>query len=154
MPCDILFIGEGPGKSEDHLGFPFVGEAGHKLQEIIREAGLGEYTWGTTNVVACVPKRADKQGIVTIKAPKKDEIASCRDRLLQTLALAQPQALVYVGKIAGDHPVLDERYSELPRTFIVHPASIIRNPGRETLLTRQCIHKLTALKEQLDGLRS
>lgn len=35
VPCDVLFIGEAPGASEDALGLPFVGPAGHLLNQII-----------------------------------------------------------------------------------------------------------------------
>lgn len=34
-PCDVLLVGEAPGRSEDALGEPFVGEAGYCLKEII-----------------------------------------------------------------------------------------------------------------------
>lgn len=39
IPCDVLFIGEAPGDSENVLGQPFIGPAGKLLDEIIREAG-------------------------------------------------------------------------------------------------------------------
>lgn len=38
IPCDVLFIGEAPGASEDILGQPFVGPAGKLLDGIIQEA--------------------------------------------------------------------------------------------------------------------
>lgn len=38
VPCDILFIGEAPGESEDCLGQPFVGPAGQLLDRIVRLA--------------------------------------------------------------------------------------------------------------------
>lgn len=38
VPCDVLFIGEGPGESEDVLGAPFVGPAGHLLDHIIERS--------------------------------------------------------------------------------------------------------------------
>ena len=38
VPCDILFIGEAPGPSEDVIGQPFIGPAGHLLDRIIDKA--------------------------------------------------------------------------------------------------------------------
>ena len=38
VPADVCWIGEAPGKSEDSLGAPFVGKAGHRLDEIVRHA--------------------------------------------------------------------------------------------------------------------
>jgi uracil-DNA glycosylase len=41
IPCDILFVGEAPGRSEDALGKPFVGPAGILLDEMIEDALSG-----------------------------------------------------------------------------------------------------------------
>lgn len=38
LPADVLFVGEAPGPSEDVIGQPFIGPAGHLLDEIIAEA--------------------------------------------------------------------------------------------------------------------
>ena len=38
--ADIVFIGEAPGKNEDLLGEPFVGIAGKKLAEALKNSGL------------------------------------------------------------------------------------------------------------------
>lgn len=42
LPCDVLFVGEAPGESEDVVGQPFVGPAGHLLDRIVREAFGGK----------------------------------------------------------------------------------------------------------------
>src|SRR5687768_11168283 len=61
IPCDILFIGEAPGDSEDTIGYPFIGRAGkifNKLLLAARERTLWKHwTYGITNVVACRPPR-------------------------------------------------------------------------------------------------
>src|SRR5688572_27705229 len=38
LPCDVLFIGEAPGDSEDVTGNPFTGPAGSLLDDIITQA--------------------------------------------------------------------------------------------------------------------
>lgn len=38
LPCDVLFVGEAPGKSEDAVGAPFVGPAGQLLDAIVAGA--------------------------------------------------------------------------------------------------------------------
>ena len=38
--ADIVFIGEAPGKNEDLHGEPFVGIAGKKLDEALKNSGL------------------------------------------------------------------------------------------------------------------
>jgi uracil-DNA glycosylase len=65
VPCDVLFIGEAPGASEDVLGLPFVGPAGHMLDYIIersigehnelrKEKGLPGLRVAMTNLVCCM----------------------------------------------------------------------------------------------------
>lgn len=38
LPADLAIIGEGPGESEDIIGFPFVGPAGRLLDELVATA--------------------------------------------------------------------------------------------------------------------
>ncbi len=38
LPCDVLFVGESPGKSEDVLGEPFIGPSGQLLGKIVQKA--------------------------------------------------------------------------------------------------------------------
>lgn len=38
VPCDLLFVGEAPGSSEDVIGRPFVGPAGQLLDEICKRS--------------------------------------------------------------------------------------------------------------------
>ena len=40
LPCDVLFIGEAPGESENVIGLPFVGPAGKLLDKMIKK-GIG-----------------------------------------------------------------------------------------------------------------
>lgn len=46
VPCDVLFIGEAPGVSEDVIGFPFVGPAGGIMDKIVKEALDGIHLCG------------------------------------------------------------------------------------------------------------
>src|SRR4051812_28157858 len=58
LPCDVLFIGEAPGSSEDALGLPFVGPAGDLLDQIKQRALPPETSCAFTNLVACYPREA------------------------------------------------------------------------------------------------
>ena len=40
VPCDLLLIGEAPGKTEDAVGQPFVGKSGKLLDEWLIEVRL------------------------------------------------------------------------------------------------------------------
>jgi len=37
--ADIIFIGEAPGKNEDLYGEPFIGTAGKRLDDALKNAG-------------------------------------------------------------------------------------------------------------------
>ena len=51
----VMFIGEAPGKNEDLQGEPFVGAAGHYLNELLGCAGLRREDVFIANVLKCRP---------------------------------------------------------------------------------------------------
>lgn len=131
VPADILFIGEGPGQSEDTLGVPFVGPAGRLLDSIVgmaleaiqdeRQAdGKDQLRWCFTNVVACMPTDEDgnKSG-----APEAQEIKSCRPRLEEFIGIVRPRMLVAVGDVA--HKNLSGVIGSRLYCHIVHPSHIL-----------------------------
>lgn len=145
VPCDVLFIGEAPGLSEDVLGSPFVGPAGKLLDEIIR-VSIGDFiwpgvtdendndvpiTWGFTNLVACIPRGDDG---AKFTEPPEESIKACRQRLDEFIAISQPKLIVRVGTLsqkwltqsAADHTC-----------NIVHPAAILRADVTQRGLMRQ-----------------
>lgn len=44
QPCEILLVGEAPGKTEDALGLPFLGAAGQELRSQLEIAGFSPGT--------------------------------------------------------------------------------------------------------------
>lgn len=123
LPCNILFIGEAPGESEDALGYPFVGPTGQLLAELVDqacfEAGyevagstpvhyasqvskLKSPTYGITNIVSCLPLQPDPEELSSgsIRPPNKEEATACRKRLEEIYNLARPKTVVCLGQIA------------------------------------------------------
>ncbi len=125
LPCDILFVGEAPGVSEDVLGKPFVGPAGKLLDKITR-SGLSVASFPVscawTNLVSCIPK--DEEGAKT-REPPPESIEACAPRLREFVRLADPQVLVAVGLVAERwlHKILRARYRIVN---VMHPAAILR----------------------------
>lgn len=125
VPCDVLLVGEAPGQSEDVLGQPFVGPAGHLLDKQIEEAlansGATELRIAFTNLVCCIPK--ESRGGQKVSEPSKECIEACERRLIDFIHLCQPKLIVCVGELA-------ERYaswgSSAVVTQITHPAAILR----------------------------
>lgn len=121
VPCDVLFIGEAPGASEDVLGSPFRGPAGHLLGKIIAEGFLeNPSSYALTNLVACIPIEGGNK----IYEPSKACIKACSSRLEEVIDLCQTSAIVAVGKLAAK--VLKADYDVPFFQEIVHPAAILR----------------------------
>ena len=143
LPCDILFVGEAPGRAEDVLGRAFVGPAGHELdyeiETAITKCGLqNPPDLAFTNLVGCIPlDEINKKN----NAPPKESIKTCRERLFEFIDLASPSAVIACGdlphkelnKIRGGHDILSE-----VRIFkITHPARILRADISQQGLMRQ-----------------
>lgn len=142
IPCDVLFIGEAPGQNEDTHARPFVGEAGRRLDEIIKDTSRritplvvadgtsdkvaqaaydkwyakdNNFRWCVTNTVLCLPY---DQG--SFREPEKDEVEACSPRLLEFITLASPKLIVIMGLVANRAL---QRYRDLPPTvYIPHPS--------------------------------
>lgn len=140
VPCDVVFIGEAPGPSEDALGLPFKGPAGNLLDQIIERALPSDVRYALTNLVCCFPRDAKTAGD---NEPEHDEILACRPRLVEFVRLAMPRLVVLVGALArryvsGASMFRTDGRSEQPEWVaegrflefceIVHPAAILRMP--------------------------
>ena len=154
LPCDVLFVGEAPGTSEDALGKPFVGPAGKLLDELIDAAlaNLGmdsprdrpRMAW--TNMVACIPKYKPGE----VGQPKRLEIEACSGRLNELVQLAKPQAIVMVGKLASQWAPKFIDYDFEYSIDLTHPASVLReSPARKGLSIDRIEIQLTELFEDI-----
>jgi DNA polymerase len=155
-PCDVLFIGEAPGNDEDLCGLPFVGRSGAMLESWIalaREEGL-KFTYGITNIVACIPKTLDEEtGKKGVRPPTKQEADACKLRLLTTIQRCSPSLIVVVGKTAKKYLRIPARGMEkeynTPVLELQHPAYILRKGGRNSLEYKR---NYLYLKEAIENL--
>lgn len=144
LPCDVLFVGEAPGRSEDVLGQPFVGPAGQLLDRIIKSADRRVTIYAFTNLVACIPLGDD--GNKTAE-PSHESILACRPRLGNLIKIAQPKLVACVGSLAEDH--VPELVS-VPIVHIVHPAAILRAPtAQQGMMVKKAVVTLAAALEEL-----
>jgi uracil-DNA glycosylase len=147
VPCDILFIGDGPNESEDVIGYTFTGPDGLILDDLIRHAmtrlaeertplgkaevaleilphsvrGVINLVWCFTHIVVCKP--CDTQGInAQLRDPRKEEIKACSGRLTEFLALAKPDLVVCLGRLATKYVVSSADYTLL---HLDHPRDIM-----------------------------
>lgn len=153
VPCDVVFIGEAPGVSEDAIGLPFVGPAGELLDNdyenkpgIIQRALATRLVWSDAkksnvwvvdvtyaliNLVACFPREAKLFGN---NEPTPDEIRACRPRLTEFVNIARPRLVVRVGKLAT---AWADYTSGMKYLDIVHPAAILRMPLAQRQMAAQ-----------------
>lgn len=139
VPCDVLFVGEAPGASEDALGLPFVGPAGDMLDQIIERSLPSDTRYAMTNLVACFPSEAKARGD---NEPEHEEIVACRPRLVEFIRLAAPKLVVCVGALAWNY-VEHNAYGmvigaeKAAVIQIVHPAAILRMPLAQKQMAAQ-----------------
>jgi DNA polymerase len=128
--ADILFVGEGPGQTEDEQGLPFVGRAGELLTQMIEKGmGLSRRDVYICNIVKCRPPKN--------RTPLADEVAACRPFLDGQIRAVKPKVIVALGKPAAglllgrDVAITRERgtwheYQGTPLMPTLHPAYVLR----------------------------
>ncbi|NTV44605.1 MAG: uracil-DNA glycosylase [Candidatus Yonathbacteria bacterium] len=153
----IVFIGEGPGASEDKRGVPFIGAAGKFLDEMLADIGFSRADVFITNVVKCRPPNN--------RDPLSEEARICTEAYLwRQLNVLSPKVMVTLGrhamyrflpateKISDMHgtpvhiksPKSGSEFTILP---LYHPAAALYNGGmRETL--KEDFRKLPKILEQ------
>ena len=146
MPCDVVFIGEAPGHSEDVRGLPFVGPAGMLMNTIIERAiapwaKSDPITFYLSNLVACIPLDNGKK----TEEPSDESIRACLPRLTELISMANPSLIVGVGTLARDYLEAGWLHSakidrRIPRVSIMHPSAIRRMPfAARDLRVKQCV---------------
>jgi len=93
--ADVLFVGEAPGANEDEQGDPFVGRSGDVLDDALRDVGLSRADVRITNCVRCRPPEN--------RDPTGEELANCRPYLDREIELVDPEVVVTLGKVPGEH---------------------------------------------------
>lgn len=101
IPCDILFIGEAPGKTEVQQGKPFVGMAGRTFEKYLNLIGLKREMIRITNTCFFRPIKINqgKNGRETIsnRTPKASEIDLFKDILNEEIELVNPKIIITLG---------------------------------------------------------
>ncbi len=149
--ADIMFIGEGPGATEDSMGRPFVGRSGELLTKMIENVLLikREETY-IANIVKCRPPGN--------RTPTPTEAHTCQPFLLKQIALIKPKIIVTLGGTAYHYMTGDETgitkirgtllqqegYTLIP-TY--HPSFLLRNPSAK----KEVFEDLKRVKGLMEG---
>jgi uracil-DNA glycosylase family 4 len=129
---EVMFVGEGPGQTEDEMGRPFVGKAGELLNRILEAAGIPRESVYITNIVKCRPPGN--------RTPNSEEMEICLPWLREQYRIIRPKYMVLLG-LAATHGILDKKakmsqcrgkWFKKGNLLIMptyHPAAILRNPA-------------------------
>jgi len=133
--AEVLFVGEGPGESEDLKGEPFVGRAGKLLDDMLKIIGLSrDENIFIANIVKCRPPGN--------RDPQNTERELCIDWLRAQFALIKPKIVVCLGRIAATEMIDSELkitrdhgkwYDKDGVSFMAlyHPAALLRDPHKK-----------------------
>ncbi|WDU82851.1 uracil-DNA glycosylase [Caloramator sp. Dgby_cultured_2] len=96
----IMLIGEAPGRFEEEIGRPFVGQAGKNLDEFLNILGLNRDDLYITNVVKFRPTKKDaKTQRLSNRAPNKKEIELSKEFLIKEIEFIKPKIIVTLGNV-------------------------------------------------------
>lgn len=91
--AEVVFVGEAPGANEVEEGEPFVGRAGEKMDDILKDIGVKREEIYITNLVKIRPPDN--------RDPEKDEIEAWRPLLKKEIADVDPDKIVPLGNFAS-----------------------------------------------------
>ena len=136
-PCNIMFIGEAPGRHEDKIsGKPFTGPAGDFFNDLLKIPNLNRESVYVTNVAMCRPP-VNKNGKDT--KPKKADRDTCVDLWLKKqIELVNPKVIVLLGGVALNTFVPGQSIEEVHGSVferdgryyipLFHPSHILQKP--------------------------
>lgn len=127
----VMFVGEGPGATEDETGRPFVGPAGQLLDRMLSAIDLQRQEVYIANIVKCRPPgNAD---------PRPEYAEQCIGYLREQVRFIHPKVIVLLGRIAvqnllkiqsGIGRIHGQIYERKGFYFVptYHPSALLRNP--------------------------
>ena len=143
--AEVLFVGEGPGQSEDEQGLPFVGRSGQLLDKYLFAIDLDRsQNCYIANIVKCRPPKN--------RDPLNTEQDACIGYLRAQTALLRPKIIVCLGRIAAMR-IIDKDFritrqhgqwfhrAGVAMTAIYHPSAVLRDPlkGPDTFVDLKSI---------------
>lgn len=157
--AEIMFIGEGPGATEDATGRPFVGKAGELLTRLIeRYMGLRRADVYIANIVKCRPSVDLK--MQKDRPPDKEEVETCSPYLLKQISIIQPKIIVALGNPATKFLLNTKEgittlrgkwfeFRNIPLMPTYHPSYILRNGGENSQVQKEICSDLDLVMEKL-----
>ncbi len=142
VSAQIMLVGEQPGDQEDQAGQPFVGPAGHVLDQALTAAHIPRTTLYATNAVKHFKYRERGKRRIH-QRPSVGEMSACRPWLEAEIELISPHVIVALGATAAHAligratPIAASRGQPLDGTLFspvvvtAHPSSVLRERDRD-----------------------
>ncbi len=152
--AEILFIGEGPGETEDREGRPFAGEAGNFLNELLESIDLKREDVYITNVVKCRPPHN--------RDPLEEEVRVCTSRyLFDQIKLIKPKLIVTLGRhsmqvffpqLKSVSAVHGKAYKKASQVYFLsyHPAAALYQQSLKESI-KEDFRKIPEILEQINN---
>ena len=130
LAAGLMFVGRDPGREEVEQGRPFVGQAGRKLDALLRSLGIDRKSVFITNLVKCRP--------LNNIAPPFAKAKFCADRFLKReIEAVSPKVIVCLGAeaaryLTGQVGAMSRirgnvyRYGDIPVIPTWHPSYLVR----------------------------
>ena len=136
LNAELMFVGEGPGASEDIQGKPFAGLSGKFLDKLLNLITLKREDIFIVNIVKCRPPGN--------RAPTLNERNACLPYLKEQILAIKPNIICTLGKTALETLTRETSISKLHGTLITkdnielfplyHPAAALHNPTLRPIL--------------------
>ena len=148
----VMFVGEGPGQTEDETGRPFVGRAGQLLDLMLRAAGFERKEVFIANIVKCRPPGN--------RLPLPNEVEACLPNLEAQIRIINPRIIVLLGALSSQTLVdpgirvtrdRGKWFEKDGRSYLVtfHPAAVLRDEAGKKRLLLEDFKSLRAKWEQV-----
>lgn len=153
----LMLIGEAPGHEEEKRREPFVGQAGQKLDQILKAMGFQRSAVYLSNIVKFRPATARQA--TNNRPPTPAEIAACLPLVEAEIDLIRPACIVALGGtaatglLASDQSVTALRGSwhahrGIPLRVTFHPSYLLRSQ-HDQATKRKVWEDMLAVMEQL-----
>lgn len=151
----IMLIGEAPGRDEDRMGLPFVGESGQLLDRMLGSVGFGRNDVYITNTLPWRPPGN--------RTPSSEEVQMLWPFLCRHIELKAPDIIVALGgssakllletkmgilKLRGSVTEKSFGGRVIPILATLHPAYLLRTPIQK----RSSYSDLLQLRAMADNL--
>ncbi len=153
----LMLVGEAPGYHEEREGNPFVGDAGQKLDGILKAMGLSREEVYISYIVKFRP--ATPRQTTNNRKPSPEEMAACLPFIRAEIGIIIPTCIIALGETAAagllglDGAVTSMReswhdFEGTPVRVTYHPSTLLQTTAAGTT-KRQLWEDMLAVMEKL-----